>query len=150
MKPEQTLDTSYHNASFDKEKRKETIGDVVRAVSQFPQDVSLVFRGISGMAIGFAVADRTEREFAVVRKSPSESSNASRMVEGYRCEQYVIIDDLIDTGTTICAILEQMTKDRPGSKCVGIVLYASSYSKHYFEDNEIRIPILSSGNQFKL
>lgn len=137
--------TSYHTNSFDLKLRKKNIETCIRAISQFPENVGLVFTGISGMAIGFPVADRTGREFAVVRKD-NDSLHASQRVEGYPCLQYVIIDDFIDLGKTMDRIISRMNDARINPKCYGIILYGSSYRDIDYKS----IPILHDRNNFKL
>ena len=97
------------------------------------------------MAIGFPVADRTGRDFAVVRKK-GDSAHATQMVEGYSCNKYVIIDDFIASGSTIARVMEEMKAYTGDAECVGIVLYGSWSKREKWDE----IPILNHTNDFKL
>src|SRR6185436_6185683 len=75
------MTSSYHRTSFNRETRDLAIGNVVNTLKEIPRHVSLVFCGVSGMSIGFAVADETGRDFAVVRKA-GDKSHAEEKIEG--------------------------------------------------------------------
>ena len=105
------LRTGYHSDSFVKELRKESIRKACDLYwEHFPcsQSISLAFTGISGMAIGFSVADILDIPFAVIRK-PNDGSHSSRRVEGYMNSKYVILDDFISSGDTITTIQREYT-----------------------------------------
>src|SRR6185436_14411589 len=124
------MTSSYHRTSFNRETRDLAIGNVVNTLKEIPRHVSLVFCGVSGMSIGFAVADETGRDFAVVRKA-GDKSHAEEKIEGIINGEYIIIDDIMDTGATIDYILDQA--ERYGGECVGIILFRGALARRYKE-----------------
>jgi adenine/guanine phosphoribosyltransferase-like PRPP-binding protein len=94
--------------------------------------------------VGVAVAERTKREFAIVRKA-GEKSHSYRTIEGYDFSEYVIVDDFIDEGKTVSRILCQMhlRVNNPHPKCLGIILYTDD-GKHDFEFMGNPIPVISA------
>ena len=80
---------------------------------------SVAVRGVSGTAIGFAVAARLGCGVTLVRKI--DFSHSRYRVEGItHPKHYVIIDDFADTGNTIRAIINDMPR-----KPVAVLLYRS-------------------------
>lgn len=122
------LVTSYHETAFTRRRRKAAVSRIVKALKKYPKNVGLAFTGLSGTIVGTFAADRTGRQFAIVRK-PGEESHGDT-IEGYTLNKYVIIDDFIETGSTILRIMRQLEKykliDQRTPECVGILLYTKS------------------------
>lgn len=126
------LVTSYHETSFTRRRRNAAVGRIVKALKKYPKNVGIAFTGLSGIIVGTFAADQTGRQFAIVRKS-GENSHGDP-IEGYRLNQYVIVDDFIDSGDTILRIMRQLEKyNGADCECVGILLYARHTGKP-FED----------------
>lgn len=131
------LKTDYLDA-FDHKKRQVAIDKCISILKAFPEDVGLVFTGLSGQLVGIPLAHITNRPFAIVRQAPS--SHSYLKVEGYiNVTKYIIIDDFIESGKTIKTIIKEMTKAAPEAKCVGILLYEertqdNSYHVQYHDD----------------
>lgn len=95
---------------------------------------AIAFRGVSGMSIGFPVAERLSLTPIVVRKS-IRNSHGYHIVETFeeiptakeQVLRYLIIDDFISTGKTVCAIVKEinifMKYLHKTRICVGILLY---------------------------
>lgn len=81
-------------------------------------------RGVSGVAIAAPIALRLKKGLIVVRK-PEDDCHGSFKVEGVPDEQfsYLIVDDLIETGTTIVKIVEGICKYNRFNNLVGAALY---------------------------
>jgi hypothetical protein len=96
---------------------------------------TLVFRGFSGAVVGPAVALKLKKRWALVRK-PDDSAHSGRRLEGVVHGKYVVIDDFIDTGATIRAIVEaiNITCDTI-AECVGVVLYEQTWC---YRQNDLR------------
>ena len=83
---------------------------------------SFVFMGTSGLIVGVPVALALEKPWGFIVKP---GSHAFR--NGYRGlhepGRYVIIDDLVDSGRTVRAIMADPMLVSRGGTCVGLVLY---------------------------
>ena len=79
-------------------------------------------RGLSGMLVAPIVAVEMHKTLLVVRKSDTDN-HSSRMVEGdVGARRYVIVDDLISSGSTVKAIIKEI-REVSDAKCVGIIRY---------------------------
>lgn len=91
----------------------------------------IVVRGLSGILMGTLVAHRMGKTLAVVRKKDEGSHGFSVEAGGnwgdVMKDNFIIIDDLIDSGATVHAIFTEM-KDY-NIICSGIFLYYQS-TKH--------------------
>jgi adenine/guanine phosphoribosyltransferase-like PRPP-binding protein len=84
---------------------------------------TLVFRGFSGAVVGPAVALQLKKTWVLVRK-PGDSAHSCRRMEGGVTGRYVVLDDFIDTGSTIRAIIEAVNESSMCDHvCVGAFLY---------------------------
>lgn len=85
---------------------------------------AIAFTGLSGAVLASAVALRMNKLMYCVRKS-GESRHSDNEVEGpLGCLRYVIIDDMIMTGTTVRRIINQVRLHSDSmAKLVGIWLY---------------------------
>lgn len=127
---------------------KNIIDNVSRKIleikSKQPNINGLVFCGISGAAVGFPVSLTTRITPFLVRKR-EDSTHGMYLVESFGFVEeklnYLIIDDLIDSGNTIDYILENMTICIKNSDyirtgvgiCKGIILY-----NHPYNNNDIK------------
>lgn len=123
-----TLVTSYHDTAFDHTRRAKAVHRITKTLARFPREVGIVCTGLSGILIGVPAAEKTERQFAIVRKK-GETSHACNEVEGYKLAEYVIVDDFIDSGDTIRRIIDAMNK-RNESSCRAVLLYDYSNSSN--------------------
>lgn len=84
--------------------------------------------GNSGLLLLGALGMKLKMPFFAVRKSRDTWAD-SRLANGFMPEggaRYLIIDDLISSGTTCRRIHDFISKEfRAGPKCVGILLYES-------------------------
>jgi adenine/guanine phosphoribosyltransferase-like PRPP-binding protein len=115
--------------------RKRIIDKVCRRIKRHTtwSDAGIAMCGLSGLLVGIPVADKLDRDIAILRKS--KQCHSGLKVEGQFADKYIIVDDLIDRGKTVRDILDEM----PG-KCVGIVLYNNqycAYASNYF--NNIKV-----------
>ena len=86
--------------------RRLTIENLLRILKHFDFD-AIAFRGLSGALIVPTIAMMMDKTLLAVRKG--EQSHSSRMVEGdYNARRYVIIDDLIASGTTVQTIVQSI------------------------------------------
>lgn len=113
---------SHLQKGLDPELRVETIKNLVRVLKNYEFD-AIAFQGISGALFAPVVALALDKTLLAVRKGTSDC-HSSRMVEGdYNAKRYVIIDDLVATGTTVSRILEEIHKAIPNAECIGTLTY---------------------------
>lgn len=109
--------SGYLDVCFINKRRKAVIKEAKRRLKNVQFDAVAV-RGVSGMAMGFSIADALGKDIVVVRKGENRHSYFN-VEYPERVKTYVIVDDFIDGGSTVRAITEAM----PDRKCVGIYLY---------------------------
>lgn len=84
---------------------------------------AIVFRGLSGAMIAPIVAMRLNKTLIAVRKG--EKAHSARTIEGdVGAKSYIILDDLIDSGATVRAIVEGV-KETCNAEFVGFLGYCS-------------------------
>lgn len=98
---------------------------------------AIACRGLSSMLIAPIVAMRMNKSLLCVRKRTSDC-HSSRMVEGdCGARRYIILDDFIDSGATITAIVKEIFEVNKDAQCVGFIAYkrlSSEWSWSSFED----------------
>jgi hypothetical protein len=89
---------------------------------------AIAFRGMSGALIAPTLALELHKELIMVRK-PSEfkgkdATHSSYCVEGFKSSRrYVIVDDMISSGHTVCSIYRAIKEFAPHAECIGMVDY---------------------------
>jgi len=128
-------------------------GRVLRAMRNSTPFDAIAFRGMSGASIAYPVSYLTGIPTVNVRKDGGSGSHGMA-IEGPNksIESYVILDDLIDSGETVKAIIRGLANRMiPAKQCKAIVLYHShrndSFS-YYDADadaggNFVEIPVVS-------
>ena len=87
--------------------------------------------GASGMLIVPQIAELLKKNIILVRKKLDGYSDF--WVEGANCSKYIILDDLICSGSTVKHIIKSIKDDTPISKCIGVYSYMRdecAYRKH--------------------
>lgn len=77
--------------------------------------------GTSGLMVVPQIAELLKKNIIVVRKDTNGYSNF--LVEGPYAHQYIIVDDLICSGSTAKKIIKSIKAETPKSKCMGIYTY---------------------------
>ena len=77
--------------------------------------------GTSGLMVVPQIAELLNKNIIVVRKNTDGYSDF--MVEGASTRQYIIIDDLICSGSTVGHIIKNIKAELPIAKCVGVWSY---------------------------
>lgn len=104
--------------------RKKTVEACIEKLRQYEFD-TLAFSGISGASIGFILAQLMDKEVISVRQ-PGVKRHAGNQYneEGYRhALKYIVIDDLISTGTTVARVIRGVRKIAPQAEFVGVLVY---------------------------
>lgn len=109
-----------------KDRRGETIARAIRDLSGV-EFGTIAVRGVSGLLIGPILAERLSKQICVVRK-PGEDRHSGYEVEGKPEGAYIIVDDLIDSGSTVRAIVAAMQAayDTPPT-CAGFYGYGEAW-----------------------
>ena len=125
---------------------KRIIQRVAKKIKHDPKLKSLqaiAVRGVSGMLVGPGVAAELGIPLIVVRKD-TKKCHSHDFVEGSSRKncKYVILDDFIEEGYTVYAIYKAVQKFNNTSKCLGVVLYTNTGSRHgcVYEDFYITRP----------
>lgn len=91
---------------------------------------ALVFSGISGAAVGFAVAAKLGLPMLYIRKESDDSHSGGGMIEGPdplkvhgHKFRYIIVDDFMETGDTVDYMLTKISREVSDAECVAIVMY---------------------------
>jgi orotate phosphoribosyltransferase len=107
---------------------------------------AIAFSGVSGAAVAYPISMQTDIPLLNVRKadnshgSPIEGS--SRLIGSY-----IIVDDLIESGTTIRRIVDALAeRNLPPTACKAIVLWYAAYMSAFtipaVDGTELSIPIV--------
>jgi len=106
--------------------RKETVARLVFAITDAVSDGlpvdAIVCTGVSGMLVAPIVSYLTDIPLTVVRKG--NDSHSMYEVEGVLPESYIIIDDLVASGSTLKRIQAKMDSVC-NAVCVGVITYSS-------------------------
>jgi hypothetical protein len=123
--------TSYLRPIYDPELYIETVDQLVTYCKGFADEFDAVaFTGTSGAAVGYILATFLHKPVICVRKR-AEKNHSPYVVEGYYgSKNYLIVDDLIGSGDTMCRIVKEIDaayapQERPAPR--HIVLYADPF-----------------------
>jgi adenine/guanine phosphoribosyltransferase-like PRPP-binding protein len=119
-----SVESSYLDRVVEPSRRKETIEKCVEILIPIQDEFdSIVATGISGVTIGSILAHRFDKSFVFIRKD-SEKSHSCYAVEGNPGYRFLVVDDLVCSGSTLLGILDTVKREcgqRP--KCRGALLY---------------------------
>jgi adenine/guanine phosphoribosyltransferase-like PRPP-binding protein len=104
---------------------------------------AIAFRGVSGAALAFPLSLALKKPLICIRKG---SSHYGRKFEGcISAKTYIIVDDFIETGQTIEAIIKEISKIKPNAVPVGIFLYDPTSGKRQCVIGGQKLPIIRAG-----
>lgn len=83
---------------------------------------SIVCCGISGLVVAPQISEILNKHLVIIRK-PNEKCYSEFPMEGVTPFRYVIVDDLICSGSTIKHIKNTIYEDTPKARCVGLYCY---------------------------
>lgn len=84
---------------------------------------TFAFSGNSGALVAPVMAHKLQKEMIMVRK-PDVTCASSFPVEGFEdAQKYVIIDDMVASGSTTQRIVRGVQRFSPQARCVGLLLY---------------------------
>lgn len=98
---------------------------------EFPID-AIAVRGVSGIAVGGAVSFLTGIPLVIVRK-PEEKNHSAREVEySVKFNHFIVIDDLVSSGSTINKINAACLTERP------FAVFEKFYTYRYGDEGSIK------------
>jgi adenine/guanine phosphoribosyltransferase-like PRPP-binding protein len=83
---------------------------------------SIVCCGVSGLMVVPQIAELLEKHIVVIRKR-DEQCYSDFPMEGVTPFRYVIVDDLVCSGSTIKHMQHTIHEDCPKARCVGVYCY---------------------------
>lgn len=83
---------------------------------------SIACCGVSGLMVVPQIAELLNKHIVIIRK-PNENSYSEFPMEGVTPFRYVIVDDLVCSGSTIKHIKNTIYEDCPKAQCVGVYCY---------------------------
>lgn len=107
---------------------KESVDTAIKTLTpKADQFDAIACTGLSGTLIAPIIAYHLSKPLIVVRKSNKESPHSGRLVEGADCVKYLILDDVISSGTTIRNIIANIKQASILGKPVAIFLWRKPY-----------------------
>ena len=102
---------------------KHTVARICKLVRQRNIEFdAIACRGLSGLLIAPIVAMRLKKTLLCVRKG--EETHSTYPVEGdAKAKTYVILDDFIDSGSTVSAIVDAIKTFNTEARCIGFIAY---------------------------
>lgn len=120
--------TSLLNTKF----RNKTIFEIVNRLKQLNNNFdTIACCGTSGLLVVPQVSEILKKNILIIRKK-KEKRYSPFAYEGAVPRNYVIVDDLICSGSTIKHILNTIQEDCPMAKCLGVFCFLKdkcAYSK---------------------
>ena len=138
------IDSSYLRETFDAKKVRVIVRAMTKMIKESGVEFdTVVFRGMSGALIAPILAYKLKKYVAVCRKESdgSHSGHSGRIEGNVDIKNFIIIDDFIDSGTTVEIILKTVKDCSPSSKCAGIFLYRSASCGSMFDCKGEKIPV---------
>lgn len=120
-----SVTTSYLWRIFDKSELESIIKDAKKRLNNIEFD-AFAFCGMSGALIGPILAREMNKQFILIRKE-KDNCHSKLAYEGCSdAKRVMIVDDLIETGTTLIRIVE-IVENHIGAEVVGCYLYSNNY-----------------------
>lgn len=101
---------------------------------------TIAFSGHSGAAYAYPLSVQLKCDLICIRKSKTARYDAK--FEGNEdCQNYIIVDDCIDTGVTVKRIQKEISKHSPQANLQAIFLYDALPYKNVFYKKYITVPV---------
>jgi len=107
---------------------KTTLRGLARAIKTLTPDVEgIAFRGASGSLVAMPLCVLLKKMPMMIRKQ--DGNHSGSIMEGGHCSNFVIVDDLVDTGSTVRVILDSIAQIYGGHyyECKGVFCYACDF-----------------------
>ncbi len=107
--------------------------------------------GISGLLVVPQIAELLNKHILIVRKN--EKCYSEFRMEGVAPFRYVVVDDLICSGSTIKRIKNTIKEDHPRARCVGVYCYMPEETAYKPDrdgsklcERDVGVPLLNIGD----
>lgn len=108
--------------------------------------------GISGLLVVPQIAELLDKHILIVRKDERRYSEFS--MEGVTPFRYVIVDDLICSGSTVRRIKNTIKDDHPRARCIGVYCYMPEETAYRPDrdgsklcERDLGVPLLNISHQ---
>lgn len=103
------MHTVYLSEALGINERKETVRKLCKCIKESDLEFdSIAFTGMSGALIAPLVCEKLGKNLIMVRKE-SDKNHSDMLIEAEKVgEKYIIIDDLVFSGETLCHIINVM------------------------------------------
>lgn len=148
------ISSEYLQEVFQKERFSLILERAVCDLQEYEREVpfdSIAFCGMSGAALAYPLSPRLDKSLLCVRKKGEVLSHSWDSVEGNLGSQsYIIVDDFVDTGSTLVRIENTISECSLSARCVGVYLYKQdqytcSSGTRYIERNERQLRYIPCG-----
>ena len=114
--------SGYLNGGLEPDKRSIRIKRAVKALKKYESKYdTIAFTGMSGALYAPELATRLKKHLIIVRKN-TKDCHSQQLVEGHQtCQNYIIVDDFINTGHTVWKIRQAVKEFAPDAKCIGVL-----------------------------
>lgn len=103
---------------------------------------AIAFTGVSGAAIAFPLGRALRKSLICVRKEGARSHSEHDVEGDVNASTYIIVDDFVETGSTVKTIQARIAEAGGNGVCVGLYTYCSTLdddavAAHYFPNLHI-------------
>jgi len=146
------IHTDYLEDIYKVNRYQQSIFKLVQAIRKFDTKHTfdaIAFTGTSGAAAAYPLSFILHKPLICIRKD-----RKNHMGDNYEgaagIKNYIIVDDFIDSGTTISNVLNITQARNVNAKPLAIFLYKKYYSlKTHFQYEDFNIPIFNVSNKNK-
>jgi len=107
--------------------------------------------GISGLLVVPQIAELLNKHILIIRKN--EKCYSEFRMEGVAPFRYVVVDDLICSGSTVKRIKNTIKDDHPRARCVGVYCYLPEETAYKADrdgsklcERDLGVPLLNIGD----
>lgn len=133
----------YLERMFNLRLRKNTVRNAVETIRQNISVRSfdtIAVRGISGVLLGSPLAIKLNKNLCVIRKSDG-SHSSNNLESGLSCQgRYLIVDDFIETGSTVKAIVNGIKEDDTYNLDIGTDRRSTCVGAYLYRHDKFKIP----------
>lgn len=129
--------TDYLSSVFDPSKFRHTVKRALtlgKQAMEREQFDSLAFTGNSGAALSYILAAELGVSLICLRKKTDNSHfvlGGSLLEGNLKAKRYLFVDDFITSGDTFKRLVSHLKEKMPEAKCVGLLLYDSTFRASY-------------------
>lgn len=115
------LQSDYFDSLLTPSSLKQTLGRAAKCLENEEYD-TLAFRGMSGAILAPTIAMKENKQMIMVRKPRSQTHSIYSVEGNKKAHRYIIVDDFIESGQTVCEIVKAIKVFARKAKCLGILI----------------------------